>query len=320
MTAVPDRRNNARLTKKRKTFFHDIAKNPFSYLLLLPAFAYVFIFSYMTLPYIILAFQKYNYRTGLFRSEFVGLKNFEFFFVSARAGLVTFNTIFLNLLFLTTGTFMSVLLALLLNELKNRPFLRVTQASLLFPNFISWVIISYIVYAFFSTQYGWLNTFLKAIGAEPVSMYTNAGNWPLVLVIIRLWKGMGINSVIYLASITGFDEELYDAAKTDGASRFKQTIYITLPLLIPTICILTLLAIGRIFYGDFQMIYTLVGDNGVLLPTTDVIDTYVFRALRQTGDPSNAMAVGLYQAMVGFVMVFFSNSLVKKLFPDGAIF
>jgi len=282
--------------------------------------AYVVIFNYLTLPYILMAFQKYNYKNGLFGSEFIGFKNFEFFFVSARASLVTFNTIFLNVLFISSGTVVAVTLALLLNELRGKLFLRVAQSSLLFPNFISWVIVSYIAYAFFSTQYGWLNTVWKAVGATPVNMYANADYWPFALSIIRLWKGMGMSSVIYMASITGFDEGLYEAAKIDGATRLQQTFYITLPLLTPTICILTLLSIGRIFYGDFQMIYALVGDNGILMRTTDVIDTYVFRALRQTGDPANAMAVGLYQALVGFVMVFFSNKLVRKFFPEGAIF
>jgi putative aldouronate transport system permease protein len=267
-----------------------------------------------------MAFTKYNYKTGLFGSAFIGFKNFEFFFASARASLVTFNTIFLNLLFLSSGTVAAILLALLLNEIRSKLYLRITQASLLFPNFISWVIVSYIAYAFFSQQYGWLNSITKAIGADPVNMYANARHWPFALVIIRMWKGVGMNSVIYMATITGIDEGLYEAAKIDGANRFQQTLFITLPLLVPTILILTLLSIGRIFYGDFQMIYALVGDNGILMQTTDVIDTYVFRALRQTGDPANAMAVGLYQALVGFVMVFFSNFLVRKFYPDGAIF
>jgi len=318
--SVSDAGKILKVKKKRVSFIHDIKRNPFSYLLVLPAMAYVFIFNYLTLPYILMAFQKYNYRTGLFRSEFVGLKNFEFFFTSARAALVTYNTIYLNLLFITSGTIAAVLLALLLNEVRAKLFLRVTQASLLFPNFVSWVIVSYIAYAFFSQQYGWLNTIMKTFGAAPVNMYANAEYWPPALVVIRLWKGVGMSSVIYMATITGIDEGLYEAARIDGANRFKQIIYITLPLLVPTICILTLLSIGRIFYGDFQMLYALVGDNGILMKTTDVIDTYVFRALRQTGDPANAMAVGLYQALVGFCMVFFSNLLVRKLFPEGAIF
>ncbi|MDR2020143.1 MAG: ABC transporter permease subunit [Treponema sp.] len=267
-----------------------------------------------------MAFQKYNYRTGLFHSPFVGLKNFEFFFRSNRAALVTFNTIYLNFLFIVTGTIMSVVLALMLNEIRNKGYLKSVQSFLLFPNFLSWVIVSYVAFAMISSDYGWLYSILRFLGMNPKSMYSDASYWPGILVVIRLWKNAGINSVIYMAVITGIDEGLYEAARIDGANKFHEIRYITLPLLIPTICILTLLAVGKIFYGDFQMLYSLVGDNGILMETTDVIDTFVFRALRQTGDPAGAMAVGIYQAFVGFVLVYGSNRLVRKHFPDGAIF
>lgn len=306
--------------RKRGGFLRDVLKNPFSYLLALPAMIYVFIFSYLTLPYILIAFQDYNYKTGIWGSPFVGLKNFEFFFKSNRAALVTFNTVKLNLLFIVTGLIASVLLSLMLNEIRRKAFLKVTQTALLFPNFLSWIIVSYVVFALLSSEYGWLNNILTSLGMDPVYLYSDAGRWPAILVIIRLWKKTGINSVIYLATIAGIDEGLYEAATIDGARKFQQIRYITLPLLMPTVCILTLMDVGKIFYGDFQMIYSLVGDNGILMSTTDVIDTFVFRALRQTGDPSSAMAVGVYQALVGFVLVFGSNQLVKKLFPDGAIF
>ena len=311
---------NVKMKRKRKNLFRDIVKNPFSYLLALPAMIYVFVFSYMTLPYILIAFQNYNYKTGIFGSEFVGIKNFEFFFKSNRAALVTMNTVTLNLLFIVTGLIAAVLLALMLNELQNKYFLKITQSALLFPNFLSWVIVNYVVFAFLSSEYGWLNGILTNMGVDPVYLYSDAGKWPIILTVIRLWKGAGMSSVIYLATITGIDDGLFEAAKIDGANKLHQIRYITLPLLMPTICILTLMNIGKIFYGDFQMIYALVGDNGILMQTTDVIDTFVYRALRQTGDPSGAMAVGLYQAFVGFVLVFGSNKVAKKLFPDGAIF
>jgi putative aldouronate transport system permease protein len=306
--------------RKRYTFLTDILRNPFSYLLVLPAMLYVFVFGYLTLPYMAMAFQKYHYTTGLFHSPFVGLQNFEFFFRSNRAALVTFNTIYLNFLFIVTGTIISVVLALMLNEIRNKGFLKVTQSMLLFPNFLSWVIVSYIVFAFLSTEYGWLYNIIKALGGTPKSMYSDASYWPTILVVIRAWKSAGINSVIYMAAITGIDDGLYEAARIDGATKMQEIHYITLPMLFPTVCILTLLAVGKIFYGDFQMIYSLVKDNGILMATTDVIDTFVFRALRQTGDPAGAMAVGVYQAFVGFILVYGSNRLVKKFFPDGAIF
>lgn len=306
--------------KRGNGWIADILKNPFSYLLLLPAAAYVFIFGYMTLPYIVIAFQNYNYKLGLFGSEFVGLKNFEFFFKSNRAWNVTFNTVYLNLLFIITGTIASVGLALMLNEIANIGYKKISQSVLIFPHFLSWVIVQYIVYALLSTNYGFLNRLLESIGIEKISLYSSAKEWPLLLVIIRIWKGAGMNSVIYIAAITGMDEGLFESARIDGANKRQQIQHITLPLLAPTICILTLLSIGKIFYGDFQMIYALVGDNGILLERTDVIDTFVFRALRQTGDPAGAMAVGLYQALVGFIFVFGSNRLTKRYFPDGALF
>ncbi|MDR0656018.1 MAG: ABC transporter permease subunit [Treponema sp.] len=306
--------------KKHGGIVRDIIRNPFSYVMGFPAMVYTVLFGYLTLPYTVIAFQNYHFLTGLFRSPFVGLQNFEFFFRSNRVWQVTFNTIWLNFLFIVTGTFVSVLLALMLNEIKGKWFLKVTQSFLLFPNFLSWIIVSYIAFAFFSSDYGWLYSIVRAMGGNPVSVYNSPSYWPPILVIIRLWKNAGINSVIYMAAITGFDEGFYEAARIDGASKFQEIRYITLPLLIPTICILTLLAVGKIFYGDFQMFYSLIKDNGLLLETTDVIDTFVFRALRQTGDPAGAMAVGVYQAFVGFILVFGSNRIVKKFFPEGAIF
>ncbi len=298
----------------------DIRRNKLSYLLMLPAGIYTLLFGYCTLPYIVIAFQNYNYTKGIFGSEFVGLKNFEFFFRSNRAALVTFNTVYLNFFFIVVGTLASVLLALLLNEIRGKRYLKVTQSMLLFPNFLSWIIVNYIVFAMLSTEYGWINQIIKSLGHTPVSLYSSADAWPLILVVVKTWKSAGINSVIYMATIVGIDESYYEAAKIDGATKLQQIRYITMPLLALTICILTLLAIGKIFYGDFQMIYSLVGDNGILLQRTDVIDTFVYRALRQTGDPSGAMAVGLYQAAVGFVLVFGSNFIAKKYFPGGAIF
>ncbi|NLG24375.1 MAG: sugar ABC transporter permease [Clostridiales bacterium] len=307
--------------RPRKTgWIADVLRNPFSYLLLLPAGLYTFIFGYLTLPYIVIAFQNYNYKLGLFRSPFVGLRNFEFFFKSNRAWQVTYNTVYLNVLFIITGTVAAVALALMLNEIRLRRYKKITQSVLIFPNFLSWIIVQYIVYAFLSTNYGWVNGILTSVGMPKLSLYSSADRWPLLLVIIRIWKGVGMSSVIYIAAITGMDEGLFESACIDGANKAQQIWHITLPLLMPTICILTLLSVGKIFYGDFQMIYALVGDNGIVLEKTDVIDTYVFRALRQTGDPAGAMAVGIYQALVGFIMVYGSNQLTKRYFPDGALF
>ena len=294
--------------------------NIWLYILVLPAFIYTLIFGYFTLPYLVIAFQRFSYRTGIFDSEWIGLKNFEFFFKSNRAWLVTSNTLKLNILFIVTTTLLSILFSLLLNEVRRQRFAKLLQSTFLFPNFISWIVVSYIVYAFLGTTEGFLNRTLISMDMEKVNWYTRAEIWPGILVIIRIWKDVGMTSVIYLATISGIDESLYEAACIDGANRFRQVQHITIPLLMPTVAILTLLAVGKIFYADFGMIYALVGDNGMLYKTTDVIDTYVFRTLRINGDPANAMAAGLYQSLAGFVLVFGSNWLVRKTFPDGAIY
>lgn len=304
----------------RIKLIRDIANNKWCYLILLPALLYTLVFGYLTLPYIIIAFKNFSYAKGMWGSDFVGLRNFEFFFRSTRAGLVTYNTVVLNVLSIGVGTALSLVSALLLNEVRKSLYLKAVQSVLIFPNFLSWVIVSYITFALFSSEHGFLNTVIRSLGDEGIGWYSSPQYWRTILTTVKSWKTFGINAVIYLATITSIDESLYEAARIDGASRWKQIRHITLPLLMPTVCIMTLMSIGKIFNGDFQMMYTIIGDNGLLLPVTDVIDTYVYRALRTMGDPSTSMAIGLYQSLVGFVMVLGSNLLVKRLFPEGALF
>ena len=311
--------------RKKDGFFHDIAKNKFSYLIALPAIIYVFFFNYLAYPYMLIAFQRFDYRNNsiigiLFRGNWVGIDNFKFFFTSQNAFRVTWNTIYLNSLFIVTGTLMAVLLAILLNELRCKWFIKTTQSIMLFPSYISWIMVSYILMSLFSTQYGLVNTILKAIGLEPVNWYTNPDVWPGILVIMKIWKGAGMSAIVFLASITGIDSSLYEAAAIDGAGRLQMVKKITIPLLMPTIVIMTLLSLGKIMYGDFGMIYALVGDNGTLYKTTDIIDTYIFRSMRQIGDLSQSTAIGLFQSGIGFFMVYGSNWLARKFYPDGALY
>ena len=310
---------------KKSSLIKDISRNRFSYLVALPALAYVVVFSYVSYPYIAIAFQRYSYLNssifGIFtRGDWVGLKNFKFFFASQNASLVTFNTIYLNLLFILSGTVVAVLLALLLNELRSARYAKVTQSIMLFPNYISWIVVSYILLSLFSNEYGIVNRLAVSMGLPAKNWYIDASVWPGILTLVRLWKGAGMSAVIYLAAIAGIDNSLHEAAAIDGANRFQTMMKITLPMITPTIIIMTLLAMGKIMYGDFGMIYALVGDNGTLYRTTDIIDTYVFRSLRQIGDPSQAMAISLFQSVIGFVMVFGSNTLVRKIYPDGALY
>ncbi|MEG0126910.1 MAG: ABC transporter permease subunit [Clostridia bacterium] len=306
--------------KKRYGFWTDIRKNPLSYLLLLPAALYTVIFGYLTIPYMLSAFQKFNYRKGLFGSEWIGLANFEFFFKSNAASRVIWNTVRLNLCFIVCTLALSVLVAILLNELRGKRFKKMIQSTYLIPYFLSWVVINYVVYTLTSTNYGIINTARELLNLPPLNFYTDGSAWPTILVIAKVWKDMGMNIVIYLAVITGFDPQIYEAAMIDGAGRFRACISITLRLLLPTVSMLTIMSVGKMFYGDFGMIYALVGDNGLLQKTTDVIDTYVFRTLRTTGNPSQAMAISLFQSVLGFLAVFTANWFARKKFSDGALF
>jgi putative aldouronate transport system permease protein len=313
-----DRKGNGR--PRRISLLRDVARNPACYLLALPALLYTVVFSYLSYPYLLMAFQRFNYRKNIFTAEYVGLKNFAFFFRSSAALAITWNTLKLNALFITSTTLAALVLALMLHELASRRYVKVAQSMMVFPTYLSWVVVSYMLYGIFSMDYGILNRTLAWFGAPAQNWYIRAEVWPAILTGMRVWKGAGLNAVIFLAAIAAIDSALYEAAVIDGASRAQLASRITLPLIAPTVAILTLMSIGRIMYGDFGMIYALIGDNGTLYPTTDIIDTYVYRALRQIGDPAEATAIGLFQSAVGFLLVAGANKLAKLFFPEGALY
>lgn len=306
--------------KKKYSFLTDVRRNRVSYLMLIPAALYTIVFGYCTIPYMLIAFQKFSFKKGILGSDWVGFQNFAFFFKSKDAGRIIGNTVKLNLLFLIGTILAAVTLAVLINEIKNRHFKKVAQSSYLLPYFLSWVIVNYILYGMIGSKYGLLTHGMEVLGLEKISFYNEPEYWTAILVILKIWKDLGMNMVIYLAAITGFDEQLYDAAAVDGASRWQMCQRITIPMLLPTVIMLAIMQVGKVFYGDFGMIYALVGDNGVLYQTTDVIDTYVFRTLRTTGNPSQAMAISLFQAVMGFLCVWGSNYIARKKFQEGALF
>jgi len=268
---------------------------------------------------IIIAFQKFNPIQGLFGSAFVGLDNFIFFFRGAQWRYVTYNTFYLNALFILSGTIAAVLIAIIMTELAKGLYVRITQSIMILPNFISWVVIAMFSVAFIGSN-GVINRLIASFGAETVAFYNSPGLWPVIFVIIRIWKGAGFGAVVYMAAIMGIDSEIYEAATIDGASRIQRIFRVTVPLLKDTVILLTLLSVGGIFYGDFAMIYAFIGDTAILYPTTDVIDTYVFRALRTSGNMGMSAAVGLYQSLIGFILVVVTNTVVKKVNPESAIF
>ena len=289
-------------------------------LMCLPAVVFFFLFSYMPMPGIWVAFVKYNYRDGIFGSKFVGLKNFQFLAESGKLFELTKNTILYNIAFIILGNFLAILVAILLNEMQSKLFKKVSQTMMFLPYFISQVLVGILVYNLLNYDYGFVNEILTSLGREKWGPYSDPSVWPVILVIVHLWQQTGYNSVVYFAAICGIDAEIIEAAKVDGANAFQKIRYIILPGLKPTIVILLLFALGGIVKGNFGLFYNIIGTNSLLYPTTDIIETYVYRATITDFNFSTASAVGLYQSIIGFVMVMTLNFIVKKIDPDYSLF
>ena len=269
---------------------------------------------------VVVAFKNYNFRDGIFGSPWVGLDNFKYFFISGQAWTVTRNTILYNLLFIAVNTILQMGLAILISEIAGKYFKKITQTVMFLPYFISWVVVGMIAYNFLNVEHGTINTLISKLGAEKINFYGTTWVWPIILVFFSAWKNVGYGTVLYLAAIMGIDTEIYEAAEIDGANIFQRIFKVTIPCLVPTLIILTLLAIGNIFRGDFQMFYQLVGNNGPLFNTTDVIDTFTFRSLINSGEVGMSAAAGLYQSVFCFITIVFTNFLVKKYDPDYSLF
>lgn len=313
-------RKDYQKNKLKKGLFRELWKNGWYYMMALPGLLFFLVFSYMPLPGMIIAFKDYNFRDGIFGSKWVGFDNFRFFFNGEYAWRTTFNTLFINANYIIFGTIVAVAFAILLNEIRHGLLKRLYQSLMFLPFFFSAIVVGNFVYLIFSSKFGIANQILNMFHQLPIEWYSNAQYWVSILVGVFIWKNTGYAVVMYLATIVGIDDELYEAASLDGAGRWHKIRYITLPLLVPTIIILTLLSVGKMFYGDFQTIYSIVGDNGLLFATTDVIDTYVFRAVKTVGDISMPAAVGLYQSVCGFIFVVVCNWAVKKYNSENSLF
>lgn len=287
----------------------------------LPAIIFFFVFAYLPMPGIYVAFVKYDYAKGIFGSQFVGLDNLKFIMMSGKLGELVRNTILYNVAFIVTSTFVQILIALLFNELTNKVFRKYTQSFMILPNFISYVLVGVFSFAIFNNTNGILNMVLQFFGKQPINVYETAAAWPLILVLINVWKGAGYGSIVYFAALMGMDKEMLEAAKVDGASSFQRIRYVTLPSLRPTVVILLLLSIGGILRGNFDLFYNVVGSNNVMLQSsTDVLETFIFRAMVSNSNFSTAAAVSFVQSVFGLVVVLIVNSVVKKVEPDYALF
>lgn len=317
--------NNQTIVAKTSSFF-SFKRNVALYSMLIPGLVILIINNYIPMFGVIIAFKDYKFDgngfiSSLLSSEWIGFKNFEFFLKTPDAALITRNTLLYNFLFIALTLLTAVPVAIALNSLKSRFAAKFYQSAMFLPNFLSWVVVSYLAYAFFSSDMGFINRkILEPLGMGPVQWYGEAKYWPFILPIVQVWKNLGYNAIIYLAGITSIDTEYYEAAKIDGASPFQQVTKITIPLLVPLMITMTLLQIGRVFYADFGLFFQVTQNAGALYSKTLVIDTYVFNALRNMGDIGMSSAVGLYQATIGMILVLVSNYAVKKIDKERALF
>lgn len=304
-------RNSTRKAGGVQQFIRYVRENYLLFVLGAPALIFIFLFSYIPMMGTIIAFQDYSPRT-MFLSEWVGFRNFRLLTESPLAFRLIANTLQLNAMFILATTFFAVLTALLLNEIRLMYYKRLTQSLMFLPFFMGWTIVSMVLFGLIDYQVGTINAFLVKMGMERVIVTDKPELWPWILTAIRVWKGTGAGCIIYLATLVSVDPQLYEAAAIDGASRIQRIRFISLPALVPVIILLVLLDIGRIFFGDFGMIYAVIGDKAQLYETTDVIDTYLLRALRNNSNFGFSAAVGLLQSVMGFICIYGSNWLVKK--------
>ncbi len=291
------------------------------YIMFLPAGIYFFINNYLPMGGLVIAFKKINFNLGIWKSPWVGLKNFEYLFKTSDAWIITRNTLFYNVLFIALNTVVCVALAILLNEIRNKMAKNLLQSILMLPYLISMVIISYLVYGFLSGESGFINnTVLKAFDMEKISWYAQEKYWPFILTFVQLWKNCGYLSIVYFSAVVGIDPTYYEAAALDGATKWQQIRHVVLPELTSVITIMVLLGVSKIFYSDFGLFYQVPMNAGALYNVTNTIDVYVYNALLSVGNISMSSAAGFYQSVVGFAVVILANWMVKRRNPDNALF
>lgn len=304
-------------------FLVALKKNWQLYVMAAPAVVLLFCFAYMPMGGLVIAFKKYNFKLGIWGSPWMDpwYKNFEILFRNNQAAMQAMrNTILLNFMFIICGTIFALALSLAFNEISNKYLKKITQSLSFLPYFISTVVVGIFVTGMLGYDNGVVNRIITSLGGEKIAFYMEAKWWPMIMLIVNIWKGAGYSAVVYLATISGFDQAYYEAAKIDGATRWQQTWYISLPLLKPTVITMTLLSIGKIMNADFGLFYNVTGDMPTLYATTDVLDTYIYRALRQLGDIGISSATGFFQSVVGFFMVLICNKIARKYEEDAALF
>lgn len=316
---VPDLRASGRFSKAKKTLM--------LLSMVAPGALWLLLLRYLPIGGIILAFKNYKiypkdptFLNNLIHSKWVGLDNFKFLFTTGDSWVMIRNTLAYNIVFIILGVIIPVAFAIMMSELSKKFVAKTYQTLMFFPYFLSWVVVSYFLNAFIDAQYGLIPMAQRAAGETAVSWYTTPGPWPYIIVFANLWKNVGYSTVLYLAAITGIDQTQYEAAAIDGASKWQQILHVTLPNLRTMIAILFILNVGKIFNADFGLFWNVPMQNGALFSVTQVIDTYIYRVLMNTGNIGQSTAAGLLQNIVGFICIIGANAVVKKIDSDSTLF
>ncbi len=314
--------NMLKKTKKKNGFTAEMKKHWQLYIMGVPAISFLIAFAYLPIVGLLIAFKDFNFKKGIFFSDWSNplFKNFEVILNNASAWNAIKNTLLLNCIFIFTGTVFSVTLAIMLNEIGNKGYKKITQSATFLPFFISWIVVGMFASSILNYDNGTINRALAMLGFSKINFYMEPQLWPGILTFVNIWKSAGYSAIVYLATITGFSTEYYEAAKIDGCSKWKQIRYITLPLLKPTVIVLVLLAIGNIMRADFGLFFFVTSDMSPLYPTTDVIDTFIYRGLRVTGSIGISSAAGLFQSVVSFFIVIVFNKLANKFDEGNGLF
>ncbi|MGI6725428.1 MAG: ABC transporter permease [Christensenellales bacterium] len=298
---------------RRRGFFYNLSKYKMLYVMLIPTVVFLIVFNYAPLWGLRMAFYNYNPRRGFAGSSFIGLQNFVTLFNMSDFPRQIWNTIIINVYKIIFGFPAPILFALLLDEIHNSKFKRTVQTISYLPHFISWVIVNAIMYALINGHFGILNNFIKALGGDPPKWYVEAKWWRGILVITDIWKGVGFGSILYLAAISNINSEMYEAAVIDGAGRFKQVYYITIPSIVPTIVVMFILSVGGMMSGNFHQVYALVGGNSPLYPAVDTLDMGIYRLGLQRMQFSIGTAMGIFQSVISFILVAVTNKIANKI-------
>lgn len=308
------------MKKKKETFFRKLWKQRAWVFLALPAFILLFMFDYMPMTGLVLAFKNFNYTDGLYNSPWCGLNNFRFLFQSAPTFIrIIRNTVAYYVIFTVVDVISCVGIAIAINELVFKKWGKFTQSCMILPTFISYIAISFIAYLFLANN-GLLNSIRGFFGLAPVNWYLTPKPWWLILTIVHVWKGVGYGSVLYLSALTGVDQQMYEAAALDGATGWQKIRYITLPMLVPMITTMVLLGLGNVLHSDTGLFYQVTKNSGFLMSSTQVMDSYVLNAIDNGVNFSSTAAVSLLQSVIGMILVVVTNLIVRRQAPENALF